>query len=654
MSLSQKFDEYTEWRNALSARLESFRERLKENGLSEPQIEERLNALLHRLRADRLMIAFVAEFSRGKSELINAIFFSDYGARILPSTAGRTTMCPTELYFDVKKPHGVELLPIETRATDGNVSDYRLQKDAWTFININIDSADSMTAALNHVQETIRVTVDEARRLGFEVGDEDLSATQLFKIDEENLVEIPRWRHALINFPHPLLRQGLVILDTPGLNAIGAEPELTLSLLPSAHATLFVLAADAGVTQSDLTVWREHICAQRKNGNLVVLNKIDSLWDELRTEEEIEKIIRQQAAACAHILEIPTNQVFAVSAHKGLVAKVKNDEALLKRSHLKELENTLSNSLLPEQYDLVKSNAEAQFKDIFEFIQGILNARLDNFKEQRMELADLSGKNRNAVAYMLNRIQFEKKKFDEGVQYLEDLRKEFKARVEKLQDSISPEKLRQLTQTTRKVMLSAAFSKHLSGAMEVYFGRVLDVIYAAEEEIEEIHKMIAAAHEKFTQDYGLQIPAPATFNLRDCEKEVGRLNLWCSKHINTTLSLLTQDKRKITQRFFEEVTLSVRQAVKKASRECAAWVNNISIPLETQVREYEEQLERRVEAVSRIHKASNSLEERLATVQSGFRQTEDKIAEFQKMSQRIFAMFRPQLTEHAPLFEKTA
>ena len=165
---------------------------------------------------------------------------------------------------------------------------------------------------------------------------------------------------------------------------------------------------------------------------------------------------------------------------------------------------------------------------------------------------------------------------------------------------------------------------------------------------------MVSAYKKFAQDYGLQLAAPVAFNMRNCEKEIERLHAWCDEHINTTLSLLTQDKRKITQRFFEEVTLSVRQAVKKASRECAAWVNNISIPLETQVREYEEQLERRVEAVSRIHKASNSLEERLATVQSGFRQTEDKIAEFQKMSQRIFAMFRPQLADSAPLFEKTA
>ena len=74
---------------------------------------------------------------------------------------------------------------------------------------------------------------------------------------------MPAWRHALINYPHPLLKRGLVVLDTPGLNAIGAEPELTLGLLPSAHATVFILGADTGVTKSDLAIWRDHLGGQR-------------------------------------------------------------------------------------------------------------------------------------------------------------------------------------------------------------------------------------------------------------------------------------------------------------------------------------------------------------------------------------------------------
>ena len=63
----------------------------------------RCSALRERLASDKLVVAFVAEFSRGKSELINAIFFADTGRRVLPATPGRTTMCPVELGFDAER-----------------------------------------------------------------------------------------------------------------------------------------------------------------------------------------------------------------------------------------------------------------------------------------------------------------------------------------------------------------------------------------------------------------------------------------------------------------------------------------------------------------------------------------------------------------------
>ena len=96
-SLVKRFQDYSAWRGDVAARILAFRRWLHENELADAQTELRIAQLLERLDEDKLTIAFVAEFSRGKSELINAIFFGDYGNRILPSTAGRTTMCPTEL-----------------------------------------------------------------------------------------------------------------------------------------------------------------------------------------------------------------------------------------------------------------------------------------------------------------------------------------------------------------------------------------------------------------------------------------------------------------------------------------------------------------------------------------------------------------------------
>ena len=145
----------------------------------------------------------------------------------------------------------------------------------------------------------------------------------------DGTVEVPAWRHALINYPHPLLKRGLVVIDTPGLNAIGAEPELTLGLLPSAHATVFILGADTGVTKSDLEIWREHLDG-RALERFVVLNKIDTLADPLSSRRG-----GRSSRSCSSATwwrrrwRWTAPRVFPLSARDALAARVAGDDAAL-------------------------------------------------------------------------------------------------------------------------------------------------------------------------------------------------------------------------------------------------------------------------------------------------------------------------------------
>jgi hypothetical protein len=297
-----------------------------------------------------------------KSELINAIFFADFGQRLLPSSAGRTTMCPTELLYETIRPPSIRLLPIETRLKDATVAEFKNYADEWVTIPLDLSSADRMSEALSRVSQVKRVPVQLARKYGL-YDDEDYLAA--LESEGEGAVDIPCWRHAVINFPHPLLQQGLVILDTPGLNAIGTEPELTLNLLPNAHAVLFILAADAGVTKTDLDVWSRHLAGEdpaTKAGRIVILNKIDGLWDELRSDADVDAEIGRQLKSSAQLLGISPAQVFAVSAQKALLAKVNGDDALLAKSRLPVLEDALSRKLIPAKRDIVGAATQAEVK----------------------------------------------------------------------------------------------------------------------------------------------------------------------------------------------------------------------------------------------------------------------------------------------------
>ncbi|MDR1935988.1 MAG: dynamin family protein [Candidatus Accumulibacter sp.] len=642
MTLAQQFAVYSEWRNRLSGSLADFRRWLVDNELSDTQTDQRFERLFEKLREDRLKIAFVAEFSRGKSELINAIFFAHYGNRMLPSTVGRTTMCPTELMYDPGKEACIELLPIETRETDTSINDYKRLPAEWTSLRLDTDSQGALQETLRSVSEMRQVSRETAVRLGFSEDGEHAAVS-----GAEDQVEIPRWRHAVINYPHPLLQQGLIILDTPGLNAIGAEPELTLSQLPSAHAIVFILAADTGVTQSDLSVWNEHIghLGGHARGRIVVLNKIDGLWDGLKSEAEIAAEIDRQVRESAQTLGLQTDRIFPVSAQKGLVARVNGDQALLERSRLPALERVLSDELIPAKQDIMRENTEAEFDDIYEHAHGLLDARLSGLREQLGELAELRGKNRSVVGYMVGKVRVEKDEFETGLQRFYAVRSIFSRLSNRLFEHLGLDSLRTLITSTRRAMLAATFSRALSDAMNGYFAEARRRLKESEAEIDEMTEMIDAIQKKFVVEHGLKLSNPTPFSLAHYHQEIDRLQQWCDTQLNTVFQLMLRDKRQVTHRFFDEIMYQVKYLFESANRDTESWTKALIAPMETQIRERQIQLKHRLESIQRVLQAADTLEERLNELTHAESQLIEELRDVENAGESVRRILRERVEE---------
>jgi len=648
MGLVEHFSAYSSWRATVSDGLARLRDWLADSELGDAQSDLRLQQLIERLREDKLIIAFVAEFSRGKSELINAIFFGGYGNRILPSSAGRTTMCPTELLYDPEKPASIELLPIETRATNAGVAEFKRFPEEWRRIGLDTSSTEAMHGALLRVGEQKRVSPELASQLGFAI-DTAASGRDGLRPDHDGMVDIPCWRHAMINFPHPLLEQGLVILDTPGLNAIGAEPELTLSQLPNAHAILFILAADTGVTQSDLAVWRDHVngARSRQRGRIAVLNKIDGLWDGIRSAAEIDAEIAGQVRTTAEILQLDARHVYPVSAQKGLLAKISQDDDLLARSRLSDLEQALTAELIPAKQDIVRDNTEAETGDIVAGTRALLDSRRRGVAEQLAELTELRGKNQSVIAYMMRKVRSEKEEFERGLQRYYAVRSVFSQLTNNLYANLGMDALRDETRRTREAMLGARFSKTLREAMSGFFARVRKDLRQSTAEVDEITRMMEAMYSRFSTEHGMKLATPASFSLLRYEKEIDRLEAGFNAHFNTLLTMVTHAKRGLTQRFFETVALQVRRTFELANRDVDHWLRAIMAPLETQVREYQLQLKRRLESVKRIHQATDTLEDRVKELAHMQAALEGQLAELNEVVATLGASLQAKAREAA-------
>ena len=606
-NLVQNFQEYSNWRSSVMVALDRYRREVAAADLGDAASDQRFARAITRLVDDKLTIAFVAEFSRGKSELINAIFFADYGQRILPSSAGRTTMCPTELLYDESVPPSIRLLPIETRAQSQSTTEYKEQSGAWTVLPLDIDSGDGMLEAFKQVSLTKRVPVEEARRLGlYNEDDPDIALA----LDEQGLVEISQWRHAIVNFPHPLLKQGLVIVDTPGLNAIGTEPELTLNLIPNAHAVLFILAADTGVTKSDIEVWRQHIGGTGA-ARLVVLNKIDAMWDELRSSAEVDGQIAQQVSTVAHNLNLAEDLVFPVSAQKGLVAKINSDAALLGKSRLPELETALSSQLIPAKQQIIRRQLASEIVELTASKQALLNSRMRNVVEQLVELKSLRGKNNNIVEHMMKRIDIEKKEFDGSLLKLQGTRSVFTKLSNEVFTSLGMSILKEEIRRTRDTMNESKFSAGLLSAVKNFFAEAQGNLRTSGQKTEEITEMMTVMYRKFSTEHGLALSTPMPFSLEKYRKEIAMIESIYHKQFGA-MTVMTAPKVVLMQKFFDSIASRVKQSFLQANRDVEAWLKVVMAPLEAQISEHKAQLKRRRQSIERIHIATESLEEKVA------------------------------------------
>jgi hypothetical protein len=611
-SFNEKFDQHGTWRREFALRLKLLAEWMKDHDLLDAAVEERLRRLETRVRADKVMVAFVAEFSRGKSELINAIFFAGYGRRIMPASAGRTTMCPTEMGYDADVPPCLRLLPIETRLQPQSLMEWRMVPEKWTRIDLDVNDPRQLSGALEKVAETRRVTQDEARVLGFwqREAPEDNPT-----VDAQGLVEVPKWRHALINIAHPLLKQGLVILDTPGLNAIGAEPELTVSLIPQAHAVVFILGADTGVTKSDLSIWREHLIDDSADTStrLVVLNKIDTLWDELSSPAQIKMQIERQQASTAEILGIPRQQVIPVSAQKGLVAKVTDDPELLELSCLSALEDALSQGIMGQRQKALGTAVASGISDLRAETSRVIHIRRRDLTEQMMELQGLQGKNSAVIKNMRSRISQEQVEFDLGGAKIHAVRSVHLKLLREVFSLLGPSALKKEMAQLTKVLQQRGLKLGVKRAYGETFDRLRENLRQVQSTCAEIQSMLAATFRQLNAEHGFSLQAPAEPAMADYLHELDLVERSHLQYLGIGNAFrLAQSE--FADRLVRALATRLRVIHEAVLGDIELWSKSAAAQLDAQLRERRRNFGRRLEAIDRIQQAAGGLDDRIGEI----------------------------------------
>ena len=618
---------YNRWREELTQSVHAYHEWLEANGQLDVQQSIRFYDLLENLNKGRLMLAFLAEFSRGKSELINALFFSSFKERLLPSDVGRTTMCPTEIFHDPAEEPYLKLLSVETRYRDESISQLKNMPVEWSKIRLNTGSATDMKQALKALADTKKVYALEARMLGL---------TPMLGEDgelpgEEELVEVPAWRYAMINYPHPLLTNGLSILDTPGLNALGMEPELTVSTVPSAHAILFLLSIDTGVTRSDLEIWDRYVRPGLPQ-KIAVLNKIDLMWDELKTGEEVHKAIARMIDTTAQHLQLPRERIFAISAQKALLAKVRDDAELLERSGIQALERYLAEEIVPMKRQILCRAVVAEIGGMMASSRASVAKRQQANQAEIGELTGLVGKSRDVVTKLWGRITAEKNAYNAALAEFKVNQQRFAARRTAIMDMLNPQKLDAMLAASAQAMEDSWTTMGLQRGMRELtrlMSENFEAVFAASEDLK---KMMQGVYDTFIQKFAFQ---PMTLPGLDLDPHRTKLKLlvheteaFARDPVN-----VAHYKGPLVKKFYGTLVKQARATFTDAKSQTERWIQAVTLPLEVQIKDHKAQLQSRLDNLAKINEKTTTINEQMALL----RQAEAELAKQRAMIDALVA-----------------
>ena len=269
-----------------------------------------LTNLNERLQDSRLHLAVLGQFKRGKSTFINALL----GTSLLPSAVVPATAIPTFIAW------AATLL---IRVT------YQHKSPAEEF-----HPADA-SEVREHLFQLVTEDGNPVNRLG-------IARVDLF-------------------LPAEILRDGIVLIDTPGIGStLQHNTDTALEVLPECDAALFVVSADPPITQAETTY------LAKVQGHVVklffVLNKIDYLSQQEQADA-LAFLRRALQRSGSTGIERP---IFLLSARQALAASECRDSAALEASGLKRIEREILHALACEKVATLQASACAKIATILD------------------------------------------------------------------------------------------------------------------------------------------------------------------------------------------------------------------------------------------------------------------------------------------------
>ena len=346
----------------------------------------------------------------------------------------------------------------------------------------------------------------------------------------------------------------------------------------------------------------------------------------------MDKAIARMIDTTAQHLQLPRNRIFALSAQKALLAKVRDDRELLERSGVEALERFLAEEVVPMKRQILCRAVVGEIGGMMASSRASVAKKQQANQAEISELTGLVGKSRDVVTKLWGRITAEKNAYNAALAEFKVNQQQFGARRAAITEMLNPQKLDAMLASSAQAMEDSWTTVGLQRGMRELtrlMSENFEAVFAASEELK---KMMQGVYDTFIQKFAFQ---PMTLPALDLDPHRTKLKLlvheteaFAKDPVN-----VAHYKGPLVKKFYGTLVKQARATFTDAKSQTERWIQAVTLPLEVQIKDHKAQLQSRLDNLAKINEKTTTIHEQMATL----RQAESELAKQRAMIDELVA-----------------
>jgi len=365
-----------------------------------------------------------------------------------------------------------------------------------------------------------------------------------------------------------------------------------------------------------MQIWNDFIKGRAKY-KLVLLNKIDMLWDDLKPKQDVLNEIEKQVNITAHQLGISPESVFAISAQKALVAKIKKNTDLLQRSGIVELETTLGNQIIQAKHEILGRTVASECSEMIKNSRKIVQNRLTTLREQVSELRTLRGQNIDVSINILTKVLADKKRYEASIPTFNQANDKITHIGKKLLRHLSLTYLDTSLAESRQAMGDSWTTIGLNQGMRNLTKKANELAAHVTKESSAIKQLAENVYEVFQSKHGFEMFDPPALDMSNFINNMKALEKITNDFCTDPINVLTE-KHFLIRKFFLGLGTQTQKIFEHAEKDCERWLEDVLGVLKTQMNAHKISLDERTKNLTEAKASAEALDHRLASIEAEY------------------------------------